>query len=134
MTGVAMERWVETPASNYLQTEKIWVRLHNLPVNYLTLKTIDAVADGVGHVELIEFDPSKPHLLEYVRVQVVLDVNQPLRDKKSMTLPGGRIEYVDVEYERVRKKCYHCLQLSHEKQRCPLLQGSRDKGKGVVIR
>lgn len=64
------------------------------------MKTIDAVADGIGHVKLIEFDPSKPHLLDYVRVQVVLDVNQPLRDKKSLTLPGGRIEYVDVEYEQ----------------------------------
>ncbi|XP_056862215.1 uncharacterized protein LOC108835596 [Raphanus sativus] len=80
--GMAMERWVETPPPNYLQT------------------TIDAVADGIGHVKLIEFDPSKPHLLDYVRVQVVLDVNQPLRDKKSLTLPGGRIEYVDVEYEQ----------------------------------
>ncbi|XP_056862216.1 uncharacterized protein At4g02000-like [Raphanus sativus] len=99
--GMAMERWVETPPPNYLQTAKIWIRLHhNLPVNYLRLKTIDAVADGIGHVKLIEFDPSKPHLWDYVRVQVVLDVNQPLRDKKSLTLPGGRIEYVDVEYEQ----------------------------------
>ncbi|RID62856.1 hypothetical protein BRARA_E01898 [Brassica rapa] len=132
--GMAMERWVETPSPNYLQTATIWVRLHNIPVNYLMLKTIDAVADGIGHVKLIEFDRSKPHLLEYVRVQVVLDVNQPLRDRKSLTLPGGRIEYVDVEYERVRKKCFHCLRLSHEKQKCPLLQGSRNKGKGVVSR
>lgn len=71
------------------------------------------MAHDIGHVKLIDFDPSKPHILEYVRVQVVLDINQPLRDKKSVTLPGGRIEYVDVEYERVRKKCFHCLRLSH---------------------
>lgn len=132
--GMAMERWVEMPSPNYLQTATIWVRLHNIPVNYLMLKTIDAVADGIGHVKLIEFDRSKPHLLEYVRVQVVLDINQPLRDRKSLTLPGGRIEYVDVEYERVGKKCFHCLRLSHEKQKCPLLQGSGNKGKGVVSR
>ena len=125
---------MKTPSPNYLQTTTIWVRLHNIPVNYRMLKTIDAVADGIGHVKLIEFDPSKPHLLEYVRVQVVLDINQLLRDRKSLTLPGGRIEYVDVEYERVRKKCFHCLRLSHEKQKCPLLQGSRNKGKGLVSR
>lgn len=132
--GMAMERWVENPPLNYLQTAAIWVRLHNLPVNYLTLKTIDAVADGIGHVKVIEFDPEKPLLHDYIRVQVVLDLNLPIRDKKSVTLPKGRVEYVDVEYERIRKKCYHCLRLSHEKQRCPLLQGARNKGKGVVVR
>lgn len=119
-------------SSNYLQTAKVWVRLYNLPVNYLTLKTIDAVADGIGHVKVIEFDPEKPLLNDYIRVQVVLDLNLPVRDKKSVTLPGGRIEYVDVGYERIRKKCFHCLRLSHEKQKCPLLQGSRNKAKGIA--
>lgn len=41
---------------------------------------------------------------------------------------------IDVEYERVKKKCYHCFRLSHEKQVCPLLKGlstgdGRGKGK-----
>lgn len=44
------------------------------------------------------------------------------------------MEYVDVEYERVKKKCFHCLRLSHEKQKCPLLQGTRNKGKGLLAR
>ena len=132
--GMAMERWVEHPPPNYLQTATIWVRLHNLPVNYFTTKTIDLVADGIGHVEMIEFDPEKPLLNDYVRVQVTLDLNQPIRDKKSITLPGGRVEYVDVEYERVRKKCFHCLRLSHEKLKCPLYQGSKNKGKGIAAR
>ncbi|RID47507.1 hypothetical protein BRARA_I04094 [Brassica rapa] len=130
--GMAMERWVEVPPPNYLQYALVWVRLYNLPANYLTLKTIDTIADGIGHVEIIEFDPAKPLLNDYVRVQVTLDLNLPLRDKKSVTLPGGRIEYVDVAYERVRKKCFHCLRLSHEKIKCPLLQGARNKGKGIV--
>ncbi|KAL0723274.1 hypothetical protein Bca4012_037873 [Brassica carinata] len=48
--------------------------------------------------------------------------------------------HVDVEYERIRKKCFHCFRLSHEKQRCPILKGVKnkglarmDKGKGVEI-
>lgn len=120
--GMAMERWVEYPPRNFLQTTAIWARLRNIPVNYLTLKTIDAIADGIGHVKVIEFYPEKPLLNDYVRVQVIIDLNQPIRDKKSLTLPGDRVEFIDVEYERIRKKCFHCLRLSHEKQRCPLLQ------------
>ncbi|XP_018487666.1 uncharacterized protein LOC108858204 [Raphanus sativus] len=130
--GLAMERWVENPPPNYLQTAAIWIRLHYLPANYLTLKTIDTVADGVVHVKVIEFDPDKPLLNDYIRMLVVLDLNQSLRDKKSLTLPGGRVEYVEVRYERVRKKCFHCMRLSHEKPRCPVLQGERNKGKGLM--
>ncbi|KAG2294151.1 hypothetical protein Bca52824_040820 [Brassica carinata] len=32
----------------------------------------------------------------------------------------------------MQKKCFHCLRLSHEKQKCPLLQGSRNKAKGIA--
>lgn len=132
--GMAMERWVEHPPPNYLQTATIWVRLHNLPVNYFTMKTIDIVADCIGHVEVIEFDPEKPLLNDYVRVQVTLDLNQLIRDRKSISLPGGRVEYVDVKYERVREKCFHCLRLSHEKLKCPLYQGLKNKGKCIASR
>ena len=131
--GMALERWVEAPPRSYLQTAAVWVRLRNIPVNYLTAKTIDAIADGIGHVEVIEFDPEKPLLNDYVRVQVTIDLNVPVRDKKSLNLPGGRVEYIDVEYERIRKKCYHCMRLSHEKQKCPLLQRTKNKGKEVAV-
>ncbi|XP_013639610.1 PREDICTED: uncharacterized protein LOC106344858 [Brassica oleracea var. oleracea] len=131
--GMAMERWVEYPPRNFLQTTAIWARLRNIPVNYLTLKTIDAIADGIGHVKVIEFYPEKPLLNDYVRVQVIIDLNQPIRDKKSLTLPGDRVEFIDVEYERIRKKCFHCLRLSHEKQRCPLLQRSKNKGNEIAV-
>ncbi|XP_056862224.1 uncharacterized protein LOC130509928 [Raphanus sativus] len=131
--GMALERWVEVPPRTYLQTAAIWVRLRNIPVNYLTYKTIDAIADGIGHVEVIEFDPEKPQLQDYVRVQVTIDLNLPVRDKKSLSLPGGRVEYIDVEYERVRKKCYHCMRLTHEKLKCPLFQGNKSKGKEIAV-
>ncbi|KAJ4877269.1 hypothetical protein Rs2_42287 [Raphanus sativus] len=57
-----------------------------------------------------------------------------------MQLPGGRSTVVKVEYERVRKKCFHCFRLSHEKQRCPILKAQKhnggsatDKGKSVAL-
>ena len=95
-------------------------------VNYFTLKTMDAVAGAIGYVKVIEYDPEKPHLLEYVRVQVIMDLQNPLRDTKLVNLPKGCSATVNIEYERVRRKCFHCLRLSHEKQKCPLLK----KGKG----
>ncbi|XP_013632271.1 PREDICTED: uncharacterized protein At4g02000-like [Brassica oleracea var. oleracea] len=138
--GMVMDRWMEFPPSDFLKKASVWIRLHKLPVNYLTLKTIRAVSNPIGHVKDIEFDPEKPHLQEYIRVRIILDLQQPVRDTKLLNLPNGGSTTVDVEYERVRKKCFHCLRLSHEKQRCPLYQGLKnksgnacDKGKGIAI-
>ncbi|KAL0864593.1 hypothetical protein Bca101_043711 [Brassica carinata] len=129
---MVLERWVEYPPSNFLQTAAVWVRLRNIPAHYLTLKTIDLIADEIGHVKVIESDPEKPLLQDYVRVQVIMDLNLPVRDKKSLTISGGHVEYIEVEYELIRKKCFHCFHLSHEKQRCPLLQRSKNKGKAIA--
>lgn len=115
--GMAMERWVEQPPSNFFQTAAVWIRISNIPVNYLTFKTIDAVAGAIGYVKVIEWDPEKPLLQDYVRAQVIMDLSLPVREKKSITLPkGGGTAVVDVDYERIRKKCFHCFRLSHEKQ------------------
>ncbi|KAG2328756.1 hypothetical protein Bca52824_011484 [Brassica carinata] len=135
-----MDRWVEFPPPDYLQKASVWIRLLKLPVNYLTLKTIRAISHPIGYVKDIEFDPTKPHVYDYVRVKVIIDLQQPVRDTKSVNLAKGGSFTVDVEYERIRKKCFHCFRLSHEKQRCPILKGVKnkglarmDKGKGVEI-
>lgn len=107
--GMVMDRWQEFPPPKFLQTAPIWIRIHKIPVNYFSLKTMDAIADAVGHVKTIEYDPDKPYLLEYVRVLVIVDLQNPLRDTKSVNLPKGLSAMVDIEYERVRKKCFKCL-------------------------
>ncbi|XP_056847378.1 uncharacterized protein LOC108838773 [Raphanus sativus] len=131
--GMALDRWVECPPSNFLQTAPVWIRISNIPVNYFTIKTIDAVAGAIGYVKEIEWDPEKPLLQNYVRVQIIMDLSLPVREKKSLTLPkGGGTAMIDVEYERIRKKCFHCFRLSHEKQACPFLKGTRSvKGKDI---
>lgn len=108
-------------------------------MNYLTLKTIRAVANPIGYIKDIEFDTTKPHLHDYIRVRVILDLQQSVRDTKLVQTPGGGSTTVDVEYERVRKKCFHCFRLTHEKQRCPIFKAQKlagnniaYKGKGIV--
>lgn len=126
--GMVMNRWVEFPPSNFLQKVELWIRLHKILVNYFTLKTIYTVAGVVGFVKDIEYDPEKSLLQEYVRVLVVLDLSLSVRDKKSINLPkGGGTTWIDVEYEIIRKKCFHCFRLTHEKQRCPIFRNQKGK-------
>lgn len=79
----------------------------------------------MGQVKEVAYDPTKPHLQEYVRALVILNLDQPVRDTKVINSLGGCTAMVEVEYERVGKKCFHCLRLTHEKQRCLLFQGQK---------
>ena len=47
------------------------------------------MAGGVGYVNVIEYDLEKPLLHEYVRALVIVDLQQPFRDTKSVNLPQG---------------------------------------------
>ncbi|VVB11297.1 unnamed protein product [Arabis nemorensis] len=51
------------------------------------LDTFDGIASAIGQVKLIAYDPEKPHLDEYVRAVVVLNLETSVRDTKSSICP-----------------------------------------------
>ncbi|CAD5318020.1 unnamed protein product [Arabidopsis thaliana] len=85
---VVMERWIEKPTEEYLMF---------LPV---------------------ELDLEKSQAQDYIRVQVIIDVRNPLRNFKEVQLPTGEIVSVTFDYERIRKRCFLCQRLTHEKGDC----------------
>ena len=62
---------------------------------------------------------------------MIIDLQQPVRDTKSVNLAKGGSFNVDVEYERIRKKCFHCLRLSHEKE-MPFVERSEEQRDVIV--
>lgn len=126
--GMVLDRWVENPPVSFLKTAPVWIRIHKIVVNYFTLDMVDAIASTIGEVKEIAYDPERPHLNEFVRVLIILNLDQPVRDTKTVNLHNGSPTTVEVEYERIRKKCFHCMRLSHEKQRCHSLHGQRNRG------
>ncbi|XP_024009178.1 uncharacterized protein LOC112084174 [Eutrema salsugineum] len=132
--GVVMDRWVETPPANFLKTAPVWIRIHKIPVNYFTLKTIERIADRIGKVVTIEYDPEKSVLQAFVRVLVILDLEQPVRETKTVNLPRGGVETVEIKYERLVKKCFNCFRLTHEKAKCPLLLNQKNRGVSETLK
>ncbi|KAG7556816.1 Zinc knuckle CX2CX4HX4C [Arabidopsis suecica] len=141
---VVMERWIERPPPDYLMFLSIWIRLRNIPVNYYTEETIREIAKCAGEVIQVLFDPEKSQAQDYVRVNVLLDVRNPLRNSKELQLPTGEIVLISFDYERIRKRCFHCQRLTHEKNMCPFLKSddvsvssptpeNKDKKKGLLL-
>lgn len=118
---LAIDRWVENPPEDYLQYINIWVQIRNIPVNHYTSEAITALGEIVGEVKVVAFDPDKPQVQDYVRVQVRFNVSRPLRKSKVIDLKDGGSTVIYFNYERVQKRCYECQRLIHEKDVCPLL-------------
>ncbi|XP_020874317.1 uncharacterized protein At4g02000-like [Arabidopsis lyrata subsp. lyrata] len=119
---VVMDKWVEKPPDDYLMFLPIWIRLRNIPVNYYTEATIRDIAKCVGKVLTVELELEKSQSQDYVMVRVLLDVRNPLRNSKEVQLPDGDLVSISFDYERVRKRCFLCQRLTHEKNMCPFNQ------------
>ncbi|EFH52087.1 predicted protein [Arabidopsis lyrata subsp. lyrata] len=134
--ALAVERLVEHPPDSFLQFIHIWIQIWKLPINFYTTKAISSLADLIGQVKVVEFEPGKPQILPFVRVQVLFDVSRPLRRAKVVNLPHGGTTSVNFEYERIQKRCYECQCLTHERDSCPLFLRKKEaqaevKGKGT---
>lgn len=117
--SMTLERWVENPPEDYLKVLPIWIRLRNIPINNNTEATIEEIAGHIGQVTHVAYDPLKPQSRGYVRVRVLFDVNRPLRNSRKVQTPTGEIVDIGIEYERIRKRCYQCQRLTHDKENCP---------------
>jgi len=98
---VVMDQWVEKPPEEYLMFLPIWIRLRNIPVNYYTKETIKEVVECLGEVLKVELDLDKSQAQDYVRVQVLFDVRNPLRNSKDVQVPTGEVCSVTFDYKRI---------------------------------
>ncbi|KAL9285719.1 hypothetical protein AtEden1_Chr4g0277351 [Arabidopsis thaliana] len=98
---VVMNRWVEKPPEEYLMFLPIWIRLRNIPVNYYTKETIKEIIECLGEVLNVELDLDKSQAQDYVRVQVLFDVRNPLQNFKDVQVPTGEVCSVTFDYERI---------------------------------
>ena len=52
---------------------------------------------------------------------MIFNTNNPAKASRKLTVEGGTVS-IEFEYEKIHKRCFHCLRLTHEKMRCPLLK------------
>jgi len=50
-----------------------------------------------------------------------LDVSKVLKKFKEVQTPNGTLVKIGIDYERIRKRCFHCQRLTHDKLRCPFI-------------
>lgn len=104
-----------------MQCIPVWVHLRNIPGNHRTLKAIKDLGGFAGRVIEVVFDPLRVQSREYVRVRVRMDVTNQVRRTKVVNLPFGGQTTVLYDFERLQKRCYNYQRLTHEQEKCPIL-------------
>ncbi|KAL0770039.1 hypothetical protein Bca101_035189 [Brassica carinata] len=117
------------PPRNFLTTVDVWVQIYNIPVNYYEIDTMDYLASKIGHVLEIAYDPKASQKMAYIRAHIRLSLSRPALANRLLNLPSGGSVLIEFEYEKLRKRCFHCYQLTHERPFCPIL--NRKSGNGV---
>lgn len=80
------------------------------------------LASEIGKVEEIAYDPKVSHTKDYISALVKFNVNNPAKAARKFNMPEGGTVTIEFEYEKIHKRFFHCLRLTHEKIRCPLLR------------
>ncbi|KAG2270101.1 hypothetical protein Bca52824_064656 [Brassica carinata] len=129
--AMVLERWTANPPEDFLQSMMVWIRIRNIPANFFTTKTMYKLASEIGMVEEIAYDPKVSHTKDYIRALVSFRTENPLKASRNLTIPD-KVITIEYEYEKIHKRCFHCLRMTHEKIRCPLLRrgNSRDNARG----
>ncbi|KAL1198550.1 hypothetical protein V5N11_021628 [Cardamine amara subsp. amara] len=118
---LAMERWVEHPPPDYLQSIMVWVQMRNIHVNHYNVLAITWLGELIGHVEEVVLITERSQRQDFVRVKMKFDVSKPLQKSKVVNLPknGGEVT-IRYDFERVQKRCFTCQRLTHDQTVCPL--------------
>ncbi|KAL0713179.1 hypothetical protein Bca4012_020157 [Brassica carinata] len=129
--AMVLERWTDSPPVDFLNTMEIWIRIRNIPSIHFTTETMYKLALEIGKVEVIAYDPKVSHTKEYIRAKVTFHVENPAKESRKLALKAGGTVTIKFEYEKIHKRCYHCLRITHEKPRCPLLRKGSQLTRGT---
>ena len=96
-----------------------WVQVHNIPIRYRNRSVAEDICDSIGQVHRSAKN-SEGGGGSYMRVQVTLDVYQPLCRGMVIKLEEGEKIWVSFKYERLPNIYYWCGCFNHGDKDCDI--------------
>lgn len=131
--AMIFERWTANHPEGFLNSMELWIRIRHIPTIFFTAGTMYTLASEIGKVEEIAYDPKVSQTKDYIRLLITFDVNKPAKASRKLNVPSGGTVTIEFEYEKIHKRCFHCLRLTHEKIWCPLLRRGSLGGKQTLL-
>ncbi|XP_059436754.1 uncharacterized protein LOC132169808 [Corylus avellana] len=101
-----------------LSSVPVWIKLHNLPIEYWNATCLSYVASGVGKPICADSVTEEQLRLGFARVLVEVDMNSVLpKEIEIVGVDGGRV-VVGIEYPWLPVKCKKCKLFGHLSHTC----------------
>ncbi|KAL0827455.1 hypothetical protein Bca101_051133 [Brassica carinata] len=132
--GIALSRdrfqfvWTANPPERFLQSMELWIRILHILVNLFTTDTMFSLASEVGKVVEIAYDPKVSLTKDYIRALILFNIDNPVKAARKLNVSKTETITIEYEYEKIHKRCFHWLRLTHEKIRCPMLRRGANRG------
>ncbi|KNA24931.1 hypothetical protein SOVF_011120 [Spinacia oleracea] len=118
---------LDSPDLINFNTTCLWVRVHGLPLPYLTEGWVRQIFEQVGYVDIVEDVNDNRSLNSELRAKVLVDISQPLLPGCYIPLEGDREQWVYLKYEGVFRFCKKCGCAGHSTSRCLMDEGVAER-------
>lgn len=108
-----LERWEPHVGDIFPNTMTFWISVQGIPTHFWLTDIFQEIGRNLGVVRAIDADTA--------RVQVTVNVDEPLKFARKARLPSGEIVKLELKYERLFRWCFNCGHISHEERTCPSL-------------
>ncbi|XP_042958006.1 uncharacterized protein LOC122293492 [Carya illinoinensis] len=98
-------------------SESFWVRFHNLPLSCMMEVRGEQIGSTVGRVERVDVQEDGSGWGKFLRVQIHIDLNQPLTRGRTLMVKGKDI-WIPFSYEKMPRICFLCGCIKHGQDEC----------------
>ncbi|KAJ0979702.1 hypothetical protein J5N97_015176 [Dioscorea zingiberensis] len=121
------------PAFTKLMKAMVWVRLHNLPVDFWEMETLEIYTEQIGTLLKVDEYTETLAKTRFARVCMEIDLSLPLK-RGFWLLDGEKRVFVMVQYEKLPMFCYECGMVGHGKDTCERRQEQSSKEPLLAVR
>ncbi|XP_042962419.1 uncharacterized protein LOC122296681 [Carya illinoinensis] len=102
-----------------------WVRMHSLPLSYMTKARGEQIGGTVGRVEEVVTQDDGSGWGNFLRVQINLNITQPL-DRGRTIMVKGKEMWIPFSYEKLPRFCFSCGCIVHREECCSNIYGKEE--------
>ena len=101
-------------------TSPFWIQIRNLPLSRMNKVNATDIGNTIGRVVQVDASPSGECRGRCIRVQILIDIEQPLCRGRYVDLGGSDPHWISFQYERLPIFCYWCGHLNHDERDCKI--------------